>query len=202
MNRVTEIVMQLDEAKQQAVWVAHSLFNRNKVSGSCANLSFRCDDKIYITASGTCFGILKESDFAVVDLEGNSLSRLKPSIEFPLHLSLYRKSADIGAVLHTHSVYSVLWSFHPAENESDCVPEYTPYLKMKVGTVGLIPYEKPGTAELFRAFQNRLQLSDAYLLKQHGPVVCGKNMMDAFYGLEELEESCRIAWELRGLPRE
>nr|WP_312691958.1 class II aldolase/adducin family protein [Caproiciproducens sp.] len=194
---MTELNIQLDQVNQKAVWVAHSLFNRNKVSGSSANLSFRCDGKIYITASGTCFGILKDSDFAVMDLEGNPLTDLRPSKEFPIHLSLYRKSADIGAVIHTHSTYSVLWSFYPAENECDCVPEYTPYLKMKVGSVGLIPYEKPGTKELFQVFEDRLQLSDAFLLKQHGPIVCGKNIMDAFFGLEELEESCRIAWEQR-----
>ena len=34
------------------------------------------------------------------------------------------------------------------------------------------------------------------LLKAHGPVVPGKSIMDAFYCLEELEESAHIAWEL------
>ena len=68
---------------------------------------------------------------------------------------------------------------------------------MKLGTVGMIPYEKPGTPELFQAFLDRIKHSDGYLLKQHGPVVPGKDILDAFYCLEELEESARIAWELR-----
>lgn len=188
----------LDETKEQAVWVAHSLFDRNKVNGSSANLSFRYDDKIYITASGTCFGTLKVSDFAIIDMNGNNISSLKPSKELPIHLYLYQESTNIGAVLHTHSIYSVLWSFLTAENEMDCIPNYTPYLKMIVGTVGLIPYEKPGSQELFHAFHDRIRWSNAYLLRQHGPVVPGKNIMDAFYGLEELEESAKIAWELNG----
>ena len=33
-------------------------------------------------------------------------------------------------------------------------------------------------------------------MKQHGAIVAGKNIMDAFYGLEELEENAKIAWEL------
>lgn len=49
----------------------------------------------------------------------------------------------------------------PAASEQDCIPDHTPYLKMKLGTV-----------------------------------VPGKTVMDAFYCLEELEESARIAWEL------
>ena len=124
---------------------------------------------------------------------------MKPSKEWPLHLALFQKSADIGAVIHTHSLYSVLWSFLPAASEEDCIPAHTPYLKMKLGTVGLIPYEKPGSEELFAAFRQRLDKSDGFLLKQHGPVVPGKSIMDAFYSLEELEESARVAWELHKL---
>ena len=36
----------------------------------------------------------------------------------------------------------------------------------------------------------------SFILKQHGPVIGGRSLMDAFYGLEELEESCRVAWTL------
>ena len=46
--------------------------------------------------------------------------------------------------------------------------------------------------------EERIMNSDAYLLKQHGPVVAGRTILDAFYGLEELEESAKTAWYLRG----
>lgn len=176
--------------------MAHSLFERNRVSGSSANLSFRWEDTIYITASGTCFGTLQASDFAAVDFSKHCLTLRKPSKELPIHLALYQKSENIGAVIHTHSSNAVLWSFIASGNETDCIPGYTPYLKMKVGTVGLVPYEKPGSPELFRAFHDRVAKSDAFLLKRHGPVVAGKDIMDAFYGLEELEESAGIACRL------
>ena len=99
-------------------------------------------------------------------------------------------------MIHTHSVYSVLWSFIAGQPEEDCIPDHTPYLKMKLGSIGLIPYEKPGSQALFDAFRERVHRSDGYLLRQHGPVVPGKTVMDAFYCLEELEDSARIAWEL------
>ncbi len=34
--------------------------------------------------------------------------------------------------------------------------------------------------------------------EQHGPIVHGKNIMDAFAIIEELEESAHIAWEIEG----
>jgi len=186
----------LEKKLEDAVWTAHSLFERGKTSGSSANMSFRHQDQIYISASGSCFGTMKAEDFTVVSLDGTPLSDKKPSKEWPLHLALYEKSPDIGAVIHTHSTYSVLWSFVPSIAEEDCIPDHTPYLKMKLGTVGIIPYEKPGSEVLFSAFRERAKKSDGYLLKNHGPVVPGKTILDAFYCLEELEESARIAWEL------
>lgn len=185
-----------DEKLRDALWAAHSLFERGKTSGSSANMSFFHDGRIYISASGSCFGTMGEEDFTPVYMDGSAAGPRKPSKEWPLHLELYRKSPHIGAVIHTHSTYSVLWSFVPCETEQDCIPAHTPYLKMKLGTVGLIPYEKPGSEALFSALGERISLSDGYLLKNHGPVVPGKTIMDAFYSLEELEESARIAWEL------
>ena len=185
----------MEQKLKTAVWIAHSLFERGKASGSSANMSFKHNEKIYITASGTCFGTLKKTDFAVISVEGKVLSG-KPSKELPLHQMMYQKSEQIQAVIHTHSFYATLWSCAEHQNEIDCIPQYTPYLKMKLGTVGLVPYAKPGSQELFSYFQNCIQNSDGFLLKNHGPIVGGKDLLDAFYCIEELEESTRIAWEI------
>lgn len=192
----------IDKKIEDAIWVAKSLFQRGKASGSVANLSFLHEDKIYVTATGTCFGTLKPEEFAVMDLDGIQYDEVKPSKEWPLHLSVYKAKPDTGAVLHVHSTYSVLWSCLSDLNESDCMPEHTPYLKMKLGAVGLIPYEKPGSQELFNVFEKRVNASDGWLLSHHGPVVPGKDIMEAFFALEELEESAHIAWELRKLNTE
>ena len=86
-------------------------------------MSFRHKDRIYISATGSCFGTMKKEDFAVLSMDGTVLSEKKPSKEWPLHLALYEKSSETGAVIHTHSTFSVLWSFVPAKNDQDCIPE-------------------------------------------------------------------------------
>lgn len=162
------------ENLKTAVWIAHSLFERGKATGSSANMSFKEKDRIYITGSGTCFGTLKEEDFSVLTLDGEWISGPKPSKEFPLHKMMYEKSEDIQAVIHTHSFYATLWSCAVHENRTDCIPQYTPYLKMKLGTVGLVPYGKPGSEELFSAFRQCVSGSDGFLLENHGPIVGAK----------------------------
>ncbi|MDF2531967.1 MAG: class aldolase/adducin family protein [Clostridia bacterium] len=190
-------MVNLDTKYKDAIWIAKSLFERGKVSGSSANMSFLHDGNIYITGSGTSFGALSVKDFAVVNMKGEHISGIQPSKELPLHKIYYEKNKSIQAVIHTHSFYSTLWSCLNHKSITDMIPSYTPYLKMKLGTVGLIPYAKPGSQLLFNIFAERVNDSDGYLLQNHGPLVGDKDLMAAFYCLEELEESARIAWELR-----
>lgn len=187
----------LDEKIEDAIWISRELFSRGKATGSSANISFLHEGNIHISGSGTCFGNLKPSDFSVVSMSGEVVNDIKPSKELPLHKIYYEKDSNIEAVVHVHSFYATMYTFLEHQNVKDAVPSYTPYLKMKVGKVGIVPYAKPGSQELFECFKNVVDDSDAFLLKQHGPVVGGKTLMDAFYGLEELEESCKIAWTLK-----
>lgn len=188
--------MTLEEKIRDAVWVADSLFSRNKTAGSSANLSFLHEGKLYITGSGTCFGRLTEDSFAVMDLEGNHVNGMKPSKEWPMHVLFYKKDRSIQSVLHIHSFYGVLWSCVCGTAGRNVIPEYTPYLKMKLGDVGAVEYKKPGTQELFDALGIVMDERNGYLLCNHGPIVGGTDLMSAFYAMEELEESAHVAWEM------
>lgn len=70
-----------------------------------SNFSRRLDDRhAAITVSGRDKGRLHEADIMVVDFDGQAVgSTQRPSAETLLHTQLYRRSADIGCVLHTHS---------------------------------------------------------------------------------------------------
>lgn len=191
-------MMTISECFENTIQVARSLFNRGKTAGSSANISFRYEDSVFISGTNTSFGTLTKQDFSEISLEGEYISGPKPSKEFPLHLAMYNRSESISSVIHTHSFYATLLSCLEHPDNADIVPSYTPYLKMKLGKISLVEYHKPGSEELFKAYKENLSESNGYLLANHGPIVAGKTINDAFYGLEELEESCHIAWELKG----
>lgn len=182
---------------ERTLGVAHSLFNRNRTTGSSANISFRFGDHVYISRSGSCFGLLSESDFVEVDLEGRYISDGKPSKELPIHLAFYKKNEQYRSVIHTHGPYAALLSCLSNLDPYDAIVSYTPYLKMKIGNVVLVPYATPGSKELFNMVNERIRHGDALLLANHGAVVAGQSPLDAFYQIEELEESARINWMLR-----
>lgn len=182
---------------QDAIWVANSLFNRNKVSGSSANMSIKIDGDLLITRSGSCFGNLSKNDFCNIELEEK---QIKPSKELPLHEYLYENNSDIKAIIHTHSTYSTLASclYKATEEEYIEIDSPTPYLKIKVGKVGWVDYAEPGSEELFLKFKNSLKKGcDTYLLKNHGVIIGAENIMEAFYKLEEFEEACKNSFLIR-----
>jgi ribulose-5-phosphate 4-epimerase/fuculose-1-phosphate aldolase len=187
----------LQKKFDDALWIASSLFSRGKTSGSSANLSFRHGEYIYVTGTGTCFGRLTEDEFSKLDVNGRQVNGISPSKEFPLHLMLYNNNDNTGAVIHTHSFYTTLWSCYRKNEEPEIIPQYTPYLEMKLGQPAWVPYAPPGSALLFEAFKKCLDSRNGYILRNHGPIVAGKNLLEAFFALEELEESARLAWELR-----
>lgn len=188
--------MDLKEKLCQAVWIAHSLFDRGKTSGTTANISFLDNGIAWISRSGSCFGMLQAEDFVPVSLScGRAVSgNIKPSKELPLHLALYSSCHDTQAVIHTHAPYSVLWSCLPHGNSRDVLPNHTPYLKIKLGNIVSVPYAPPGSEELFALMHNCVGCERGYLLANHGPVVAGKSLTNAFEAIEELEQSAQIAW--------
>jgi methylthioribulose-1-phosphate dehydratase len=70
-----------------------------------SNFSLRLDERhAAITSSGKDKGRLVPEDIMAVDFDGRAVgSTLKPSAETLLHTQLYRRFAEIGCVLHTHS---------------------------------------------------------------------------------------------------
>ena len=94
-----------------------------------------------------------------------------------------------------HSTYAVLWGMQCVPGTLDVMPDITPYLRMKLGTVGCVEYAMPGSKELFDALADH---SAGWLLMRHGTVVPGKTILDAFYAQEELEETAKILWEMYG----
>ncbi len=184
-----------DEKKEQAVWIARSLFNRGMTSGTTANISFRDGNSLWISRSGSCFGLLTENDLVECNMSGTPLSTdEKPSKEVPLHAIMYGIGEEIQAVIHTHSPYAVIWSCMDRSSEHNVIPRYTPYLEMKAGEVTAVPYAPPGSQELFCLMRKYVGKERAYLLANHGPIVGGLSLMNAFEIIEELEQSAFIAW--------
>jgi ribulose-5-phosphate 4-epimerase/fuculose-1-phosphate aldolase len=111
---------------------------------------------------------------------------------------MYEERADTGAVVHLHSTHSVAVSCLADIDPKNVLPPITAYYVMKIGRLPLVPYFPPGDVDLARAVKEMASDHHAVLLANHGPVVAGKDLQNAVYATEELEETAKLFLLLQG----
>lgn len=96
---------QLARCADQIILNARELAEMGWTPATSSNFSQRIDERhVAITVSGRDKGRLTASDIMVVDMDGNPVATTcSSSAETLLHTQLYKRYADIGCVLHTHS---------------------------------------------------------------------------------------------------
>ncbi|HDR1043452.1 TPA: aldolase [Pasteurella multocida] len=187
------------EQKKEMVNLARSLFERGYSVGGAGNLSVRLDEKrILVTPTGSSLGRLEADSLSVLDMEGNLLSGKKPSKESVFHLAMYHKNPACHAIVHLHSTYLTALSCLEGLNPDNAMKAFTPYYVMRVGKLPVIPYYRPGDTNIARELRERALLSKAFLLANHGVVVTGTDLVDAVDNTEELEETARLYFLLKG----
>ena len=161
------------------------------------NISCRNNDLVYITPSGMDYGIITEDDIIVADLAGNIVEGArKPSIETPLHISVYNTRPDVRAVIHTHAIHSNVFA---------CIGEDIPLFHDEAAqtlgdTVRCADYCLPGTADLAESCTAVLAgKANACLLRNHGAVCVADTMDNCFKVAIVLEMVAELYYKIRAM---
>jgi ribulose-5-phosphate 4-epimerase/fuculose-1-phosphate aldolase len=177
---------------------ADSFYKRGYAFGSTGNISVRAGDRVWITPTGKSLKGLEPGQLACVDLDGNSLGENRPSKEFPFHLAVYARREDVRAVVHLHALYSVALSCLEGFDAENPLPPLTPYYFMRVAPLAVLPYFRPGSSGLAEAVGRAATLHNCMLLRNHGVVCAGSTLSEAVDRAEELEQTARLHFLLRG----
>jgi ribulose-5-phosphate 4-epimerase/fuculose-1-phosphate aldolase len=189
--------MSEDEIRGKMVVHGRSLFDRRYTSGGSGNMSARLADGVLVTPTNSCMGRLEQNRISKLNWDGKPISGDPPSKESVLHLAVYRARPDAGAVVHLHSPHAVAVSCLNGINPDNVLPPLTPYFVMRIGRLPLVPYYPPGDPGLAEATGRLAARCRGVLLAHHGTVVAGKDLDDAVYNAEELEETARLFLMLR-----
>jgi 3-dehydro-4-phosphotetronate decarboxylase len=172
---------------------AKSLYDRGYAHGSSGNLSVRLADGILITPTGASLGRLDPARLAKLAPDGTPLAGDRPSKEAFLHLAMYARRPMAQAIVHLHCTCAVAVSCLAHPDPRNVLPPLTAYHVMRVGTLPLIPYFRPGDRALADAVGAASVGHRAVLLANHGPVVSGTSLDDAVDSAEELEQTAKLA---------
>ena len=178
--------------------MAASFYDRGYAFGSTGNLSVRIGDEVWITPTGASLKGLAPEHLACVDIEGQSQNKNRPSKEFPFHLAVSRQREDAQAIVHLHSTYAVALSCLESFDPEKPLPPLTPYYFMRVAPLAVLPYFRPGSTALAEAVERAAPHHHCMLLRNHGLICSGSSLSEAVDRTEELEQTARLHFILRG----
>jgi L-fuculose-phosphate aldolase len=179
-----------DHVCRNVVRVCRRLYARGFIVGTEGNVSVRvAPDRLWITPTGHHKGQLRPEDLLLIDLEGHVHSgQGRPSSETPMHLALYQRRPDIGAVVHAHPPLATALTVARYRLDVALLPEAVVLL----GEVPTVPYEMPTTAHFAQEIGAAMRHTQAALLENHGSVTIGATLQEAFNNLETVERLAQV----------
>ena len=162
----------------EIIKISNEIYDKGLVSGKAGNISVRfkgeIGDIIAITPTLKSLSKLNEEDIVLVDLDGNVLTKGKPSSEVNMHLEIYKKRPDVNGIVHTHSPYATGFA-----HSSKKIKRYEGFGEIKTPYLAEIDYEKPGSDELAKSASEGLGTEDVLVLKNHGVICVSDNLKEA-----------------------
>src|SRR5262245_61870400 len=167
-------------------------YQKGYIVGADGNLSARMSDgTVLVTPAGAMKGFLEPHHIAHVDMQGRVLDDgPRCSTEIGIHLVSFRERPDVRAVVHTHPPHAVALSIAEVDMQLPIIPEVI----VTIGGTPTTPYATPGTEELPESIRDVVRCSDTLIMKNHGAVTLGANLMDAFKKRDMVEHTARILW--------
>jgi len=183
------MIMHEHNTKRLLIEVGKKLGEKNLSPGTSGNISVRYKKNIMISASGSALPDLKPEDLFTMDFCCNfNNEKKKPSSAKHLHAKIYEMRPDINAIIHCHAPY--VSSFAVAH-----MPLSKPIISENVFYFGEIPladYAMPSSDALVKNTAKFFDEHDAVLMANHGIIIGGKDLKDAYYKMQTAETYAQI----------
>jgi L-fuculose-phosphate aldolase len=126
------------------------------------NISCRVNGGMLLTPSSIDKNHLKDSDIIEMDLNGNKIEGIhEPSMEHRIHSSIYKTRLDIGAIIHSHSFYSLLFAIIDKEINVKITAESA----KNIGVIGVANYASMGTEQLAESVSQKIKKHNVVLAR-------------------------------------
>lgn len=181
--------MERSAIREELCKYAEKIVANRLVVGPGGNISAKHEGFMYLSPSGYALDEIKPEQWVEIEIETGEVTNegLRPSSEVLMHLYAYRANPSIGAIVHTHPPYCI--AFTLVEEQ---LPIMFPDQAALVGKTAYVPYVLPTTDKLADALVEKVNDASTILLGNHGLVTVGRNLREAYYRTEVVEESAKI----------
>lgn len=185
------------DPREHLARIARLVFARRLTDASGGNISLRDGERVYMSpsrAGSKQQWQIEGGDVVGLDFEGNVIEGPdRRTREWQFHLAIYKTLSRAGGIIHAQAGHFM--AFVAAGRPMPPVLEHT----RKFGTVGVTPPAPAHSAELarivvetFRPMAEALEKHAlATIVPQHGIIVVGRDLDDAFDTLDRLETNAQ-----------
>jgi L-fuculose-phosphate aldolase len=144
-------------------------------------------EQMLINSGRSVRSALTSADIVTIDFDGNLVDGdAVPPMEFHIHSEIYRRRPDVGAVVHTHPLWSTLFSMAGVAVQP---------VIMQAAVLGPIRVfgqtASINQRALGRELAEALGEDRVVMLKSHGAVAAGEGIVEAFVLAVYLEETAQ-----------
>jgi len=181
--------LKLVHPRDQITTIISRIYKRGMTTTSGGNISIIDENgDIWVTPSAIDKGSLSASDIICVKKDGTIIGKHKPSSEFPFHKAIYEVRPDIKSVIHAHPPALVSFSIVRQIPNTNIISQ----AKHICGPIGYADYELPGSEKLGEVIAEEFKKGyKAIIMENHGTVLGGSDLSDAFERFETLEFCAR-----------
>jgi len=183
--------MEYMEHQKEVAYFMRRLYNYKLTTTSGGNVSKRIDNVILITASQTDKATIDESQIGIMTTTGKNLSEnLTLSMESKMHLAIYSRRPDVFAVVHAHPVFATSFAIAGKEIKTNLAGETRAVLGVPV----IALYALMGTQDLADNVGDASLKGNVILMKNHGILTVGKNLLQAYDRMEVIEAAAKMTF--------
>lgn len=189
--------MTWDEVRSAIVDACTRLEKENLNHASSGNVSVRLPrdadgrELFAITPSGVPYRVLRPEQVLIVDAEAKVIDGDgvgKPSSERKVHFAAYQARPDVGAVVHSHSVYASAL----AVAGLDLPPIIDEMVVAVGGPVKCAEFGMSASDQLASNAMEALGLRQSVLLRQHGVLSVGRDLDEVVAVAGMVERTAQI----------
>lgn len=184
---------------EQICLIIGRIYREGNTSLTGGNLSIMTPEgDMWITPTSVDKGSLKPDDIMLVKADGSIVGKHRPSSEYPFHRNLYKIHPELHSVIHAHPPGLVTFSIAHEVPDTRISAD----LYRICGEVGFAPYDVPGSEGLGRNIADTFASNMAYkavVMENHGVVLMGEDLGEAYARFEALELCCNIILSAKAL---
>ncbi len=183
--------------KERICDIGRRLWQRDYTDGNGGNITIRVGDNLALcTPTLICKGFMKPEDMCLVDLDGNQLAGTrKRTSEAMTHFGIMKRQPAAKSCVHAHPPHATAFAIANVDIPYCLIPEAEVFL----GKIGVAKYQTPGTPANADEVGEVGKTHQAVLMQNHGVIVWGKDVEDAYWKMENIDSYCRTIWIATGL---